>query len=59
MQTLKLIGGFAIFIPLFFVAMWLPSTLTSRGRSGLAWLAWLSGLGGVITIIVIYGRLIR
>lgn len=59
MSTLKLVGGFAIFIPLFFVAMWLPSTLVERGRSGLAWLGWFGGLAAVITVIVLYGRLIR
>lgn len=56
---LKLIGGFVIFIPLFFVAMWLPSTLTSRNRTGLAWLAWIAGLAAVISIVTIYGRAVR
>ena len=59
MNTLKLVGGFVIFMPLFIVVMWLPSTLTSRGRSGFAWLTWFGGLALWFVLITIYGRAVR
>lgn len=59
MSTLKLVGGFVIFVPLFLVVMVLPAKLTDRNRTGLAFLAWFAGFAALMVVITLYGKAVR